>query len=623
MAEVEEEVGGEAPSGTMIFAVDEGSEVSRETEQWRRMLIPVGAILEVCIQGSSLGVGAAAEEWFAVLVKEVAADPLEGWKIRGTFLGCESPYYSQDVKDGVRKGIIHLCPTDPCAFELEGPIIHASRVRLWRPHKFDANYLESGGKAALKRAIATEQKVAGAASGAAPPGRASTKKLTATPKAAGGGKGVGEVKKPKKAASGVIPVMSDGEEEQEPMADGEGGNPAQRVHLRGLLRQTRERILGAGTRIAPGGASSGGGAAAGLGPAAGGSGLSPGTSLNPRKTTPLALAPLEDTSEREPRQLRKPTTSGNSTSSALLAQAVQQGAIEEKQRKKRKKEKDKKDGVKQLLKLLRGDKKKKKKKRKRRQEDREGHRIKPEPDGGGDPDSSGYSSGSSTSGSAEEGEQSEVESDLSCEAPLRRQATKEPGSVMRMLVKHAQEQMDRGSLLESGSGASPITTGVKLSTYFALLIRPYHYANSPLLRELFALAQSIDLLRMGKLPETGDALASRFIAVHTALTDGNWLTASQLELFPLEPVQSTSTSTMLKAQKHRRLLLKSQGYSMGGRGWTGPSKGKGQGAYEKGKKGDNKGKGRGKGKNQSKEGWPSKGEANPWRENKEEPGKKA
>ena len=190
---------------------------------------------------------------------------------------------------------------------------------------------------------------------------------------------------------------------------------------------------------------------------------------------------------------------------------------------------------------------------------------------------------------------------------------------MELLVKHAQEQLDRGALLESEGARASLTTGIKISTYFALLIRPNHAPGSPLLRELYSLAQAIDLLRMGKLPEAADALASRFIAVHTALGDGNWLTASQLELYPLEPVQSTSTATMLEAQKHRRLVLKSQGLGGYGNRWWGGT-GRGKGNYsEKGKKGEPKGKNKGKGKGQSKEqSWGSKNEANPWRENKED-----
>ena len=163
-----------------------------------------------------------------------------------------------------------------------------------------------------------------------------------------------------------------------------------------------------------------------------------------------------------------------------------------------------------------------------------------------------------------------------------------------------------------------------MGTYFALLIRPYYPQNSPLVRELYALAQSIDLLRAGRLPETGDALASRFIAVHTALGEGGWQTASQLELFPLEPVQSATTATMLQAQKHRRLIQKSQGVYPSR--WTGSGAGKGKGGAagwtDKGKKGEPKGRGKGKGKSQKKEGaWNNKGDVAAWREAQEEPKK--
>ena len=193
---------------------------------------------------------------------------------------------------------------------------------------------------------------------------------------------------------------------------------------------------------------------------------------------------------------------------------------------------------------------------------------------------------------------------------------------MQMLVKHAQEQLDRGALLESEGAGPGVTSGIKISTYFALLIRPNHPAGNPLLRELYALGQAIDLLRMGRLPETADALASRFIAVHTALSDGRWAIASQLELYPLEPVQSATMSTMLQAQKHRRLIQKSQGWYGNSRFWGQTGRGKGGGANEKGKKGEPKGRGKGKGKQSPKEGSWSKAESNPWKENKEEAGKK-
>ena len=143
------------------------------------------------------------------------------------------------------------------------------------------------------------------------------------------------------------------------------------------------------------------------------------------------------------------------------------------------------------------------------------------------------------------------------------------------------------------------------------------------MRELYALAQAIDLLRGGHLPEAADALAGRFVAVHTALAEGGWATASQLELYPLEPVQSASVSTMLQAQRHKRLVQKSQGITGYRWGSGGAGKGKGNGWQEKGKKGDVKGRGgRNKGKGQGKDGGGKKTEQNPWKESMEEAPKK-
>ena len=195
--------------------------------------------------------------------------------------------------------------------------------------------------------------------------------------------------------------------------------------------------------------------------------------------------------------------------------------------------------------------------------------------------------------------------------------------MMAMLVKHAQEQLDKGSLLEAEGAAAGITSGVKISTFFALLIRPFYPATNALMRELYALGQTIDLLRAGKLPEAADALASRFIAVHTALAEGGWGTAAQLEMYPLEPVQAASTGTMLQAQKHRRLVQKSQGAYPPRWGGGGAGKGKGAPWSDKGRKGDQKGRGKGKGRGAGKDsGGPKKGEENPWKEAHETAAKK-
>ena len=600
--------------GAFNFGVDAGEEVVSEHARWDLVQIPVGCILEVCLQGSSIGLGA--EDWFALVVDEVSGDHHQGFFIGGAFLGTESVIYEEEIATSLKEGKVHLCPTDPCDHIFVDGLVHATQFRLWRPSTFQATYLVAEGAAALQRAVAREKKTSKtrvsikATAKAAPvkPAGAKSSKPRKAPQPPGGME--------KEDDGGVIPVPSD---------DEAGTEAHSRGKLRSILKQTRERILGeAGqpSRPGQGEASTGGPEPVSSGPAVPRSTLVAGTSLNPRHQTPLALAPVEDTRSSGTNALMKSLRKQGNAASALLAQAVQSSAHSLKERKKKKRAREKGDVGRAILKLLKGQKEKKGKKHKKshRRSDRQ---IKHDPGDPGDDPEEDESSSSSSGESSDPGEKSEAESELSFEAPLRKRAHRDPGSVMSMLVRHAQEQLDRGALLEQEGAQAELTSGVKISTYFALLIRPYHQAGSPLLRELYALGQAIDLLRAGRLPETADALASRFISVHTALTDGNWSTASHLELYPLEPVQSTSTATMLEAQKHKRLVLKSQGYAPSGRWWSPTGRGKGGAQVEKGKKGNTKDRNKGKGKSNTKDGgWSSKSDPNPWKENKDEAPKK-
>lgn len=591
------------------FGVDEGQEIAVGDEAWPRLVPLVGTVLECALVGSSIGLGVEDDEWFAGLIQEVQGNIMSGWLIKCTLLGCERGAVFDEVARMVAEGLIHLCPADPCPHQTDPSWVHVTKVRMWKCANFDCDYLSDPGAGYLKKAATKEKRAA----------------TIAAKQAAGAAQVRAPAKTGPEQKRGRRPVQSPGSpiislvSEEEP-GEGTTGpgeiSPARRGALRQTLRRTRERILGQaggeGARSKGAGVFGGGATPSASAPAAEPSGLVAGTNLNPSHQTPLRLAAVEDLSGSTMKTLKKQLSGAGSASSALVTQALEQSVRESRNQKKRRRHKDKKDGVRQLVTLLQGKKKKKKKRNQRQGQNRV--RFKKDPDGSGGSSSSEYSSGSDYS----EKEASE-DTDLDCEPPLRKRAAKSPGSVMELLVKHAQEQLDRGALLESEGARASLTTGIKISTYFALLIRPNHAPGSPLLRELYSLAQAIDLLRMGKLPEAADALASRFIAVHTALGDGNWLTASQLELYPLEPVQSTSTATMLEAQKHRRLVLKSQGLGGYGNRWWGGT-GRGKGNYsEKGKKGEPKGKNKGKGKGQSKEqSWGSKNEANPWRENKED-----
>ena len=601
------------------FGVEEGAEITIVLPEWGRLSLIAGGIMEVALHGSSLGVGT--EEWFAMSIDSVKGTAATGFCVAGTLMGCGAENLMGEVASILEDGAVHLCPMDPCGETLHA--IHATRIRLWKPSSFDAAYLSGEGQRLLKRLQETERKEAAALSGPTQPRK--------RPAASRGGTAPARRRKraPEDTETGAIPVTSGEEEEGDTEDVDDPSAGASRAGLRELLKKTKERILGGNRPVRKTGAEedvSGGRPPGRTRPAAGRSGPVSGTALKPGKTTPFGLMPLEDTNEDGTPLLKKKRRSSAGAATSLLAQAVQASAADAQARKEKKRAKDKENPIKQLVALLKGKSKKKKSKkdgksRKTRQRAKALTALKPDP-GDPDPDDSSSSTGETSSG--EEGERSEAESDLSFEPPLRKKALRDPGSVMEMLVRHAQQQLDRGSLMDTEAEGGALTSGVKIATYFALLIRPYHQPGSPLLRELYSLAQSIDLLRAGRLPETADALASRFVAVHTALTDGGWGTASQLELHPLEPVQSASTATMLEAQKHRRLVLKSQG--LGTTSWWSAS-GKGKGGFpyrEKGKKGDGKVKGRGKGRRSGKDaGWSgSKGENNPWRENKEDAPKK-
>eukprot|EP00435_Cladocopium_sp_Y103_P061842 s163_g23.t1 len=611
--------GEKAPSAILEFGVEEGQDVRVGDPGWTLVTIPVGSILEVSLQGCSIGLGT--DDWFALLVTEVIPVGADGTRVGGKVLGCESESHLAELVGALTSGYVHLCSEDPCAANEAEDLVHATCIRLWRLATFEANYLSKGGKALL-----TKSK------------NAALREATKAPRGTSAGpkrKPAGKVSTKRTRPADTAIEISEGEEAD----SGERAEPnVSHAALRGLLKETRERILGGGEkrRRTTGEASSGGAGDGRSSAALGENRLVAGTALRPGHMTPLSLAQSEGTNEGGVRKLKKRLETRSDARSQLLAQALQAGDLRESEMKNRR-EKSNDRQLQKLKEMLEDQLKQKKKKSRRRSRGRSrrrrddsrssGRRMKPDPDGGPGDSGSGGSSTSSRSSRRRRRrrDRSESDSDLSYEPPLRRKATKSPGSVLEMLVKHAQDQMDRGALLEGEGASAGATSGIKIGSYFALLIRPYYSHNSPLVRELYALAQAIDLLRAGRLPETGDALASRFIAVHTALGDGGWQTASQLELFPLEPVQSATVSTMLQAQRHRRLVQKSQGYVPSR--WTGSGAGKGKpnsnSWSEKGKKGDLKGRGRGKGKGQNKSNqWGKKPEENPWKENQEDPGKK-
>ena len=86
------------------------------------------------------------------------------------------------------------------------------------------------------------------------------------------------------------------------------------------------------------------------------------------------------------------------------------------------------------------------------------------------------------------------------EAPLRRRSQRRPGSVLQMLVAHVKSQLDQTSKVDVGANAAvDATQGIRLASYFAIVVRPTLGTALAVTREMHHLANALDLLRQGEL----------------------------------------------------------------------------------------------------------------------------
>jgi len=331
----------------------------------------------------------------------------------------------------------------------------------------------------------------------------------------------------------------------------------------------------------------------------------------------------KDADREEPLAIKD--TSTGSLQVQLLSQAAKAAQEKAGKLKGEKEKARKKDPGALLMRLLQqaaGGKKKKKKKK-----DKKGQSSNPykssSPGGSrrrrkkrsGDPDSSpsssngsGQTSGSDGSSNEDfEGASSSSSEDLKMEPPLRKRAREKPGSVLQLLVEHARAQLDQSSKVVVGKEENKnYTTGVKLSSYFSIIIRPQVGTINGQVREMHLLSSCMDALREGALDHVGDLLAARFISLHQSLLDGNWTAARQLELLPLEEISAAGPQLVLQARKQAKLAAKVSQPDL----WHVPGAGKGRGSRGKGSgwpdwQGEPKGKTKkgGKGKGKAKSWW--------------------
>lgn len=252
-------------------------------------------------------------------------------------------------------------------------------------------------------------------------------------------------------------------------------------------------------------------------------------------------------------------------------------------------------------------KKKKKKKTRKKKKKKKGKRKRTT--GGGGPGSSGSSSSSdeSSSGAASSSEDSSESSKYL--PPLRRKSNKKPGSVLQLLLTAVEEHLD--AIGEGATSGSASLGGTKILAYYNALIKGGVNALSRDGREMCLLAICLDQLRVGRLAELGDGLASRFLALHQASIDGSWDGARNLEIHTPEMLSAAGPQVTIAARRHSRLLDRVRGpvyerqqetWKKGGwsetwsqqpKGWPG-GKGRGKKGKQKGTQDPwSKGKGRG------------------------------
>lgn len=357
---------------------------------------------------------------------------------------------------------------------MDSEAVHVTKVRCWRVGNFPTDYVTEQGKQALAVAIKQEKSKLDAANKAkakATPVKKRGKDAPGRGRGRGGVKATPRTREVKRPRKGEV-IELDSEESKEEAEAADAGVP-DRGRLRDLFNRAKERMTGRGEKRRA--EEEEGALAGGSGPKRRGSvqeekKLVSGTSLRPGVMTPLAIEDRVVTRDGcTTSSMKKKRSKGTKDAGELL---LEQAAQVEETRSSRKKKKSKGEGkIAELLRKAVGGKKKKKKKKKGKRR-YVGKGIKKEP---GDPDDSDGddSDSSDSSESSSSGEDEESKSDLSYEPPLRKKALTSPGSVTEDLIQHAQEQMDRGAMLDQDGRKAGLVQGIKLSTYFALLIRPY------------------------------------------------------------------------------------------------------------------------------------------------------
>ena len=599
---------------------------------WSSLVIPRQVVMEV--KDLVLPGEETEEGWTAFWVTDVRVGASLGIELEAKFVGTAVKSLATKLSSlfNRRVGILHLCPTYPCPMDTPGVHGHVNKFRLIQVEEFEADYVSAHGQRQLKKSSGLDEEDDAEADG--PPGGETSDGGIRRPALRPARAAV-----PKAGASLGKDVAA--KEEDAPRRVGVGTPPLEtisREELRRKLEKSRQRILGEKHRDGGAGRAavrsnqplevhSSDSASPGYSASVLDDALVPGIELPPAQEERKQRVGREKRRSRSKKASGRPSKEGllaikDGTMTTLQSQLVQRASESAHKMRKRKKEKDKKESsskglLKILTKAMKG-KKEDSKKRKRKKK-----RLKEEggSPGGGSDDSGTGSSGSSYTASSSESS-GEAEKDL--DPPLRKRSKTKPGSVLQMLVNHARAQLDTTSKVSAKEEDNP-TMGVRIASYFSIVIRPHLTGSMNQQREMHHLSNAIDLLRQGQLDRLGDLLASRFISIHQSLIDGNWSSARFLEIMPMEEMSAADSSVVLSARKHAKLNAKVTNPDLSNT-WRGPAKGKGKNKWstwhesEGTAEGKGKGKKGGKGKGKPRSSWTSawQGDADPEQGKKKE-----
>ena len=539
------------------------------------------------------------QEWVGFLIMQVSMDVGTGALVLEVkSLGSGNAELAKQLGRTFnrRRGLIHLCTSKPCTTS-NNYDLHATRVRVIKLANFEASYVTRSMRSQIKKWLGSSEDVEGEKP---EPSSAPRRRLRGKSGEREAGLSAVPFKANPKRKSAVRKIEDRGGGKKPKSGD----PPAASVDaLKVKLASLKARLTGSERSTHK---DTEGDQEDGVLEVESSEEEEYEPSLAPLETgteiVPVGVTPSQPRKKVKKSRGSKVATKGTTIRGLQGQLATRAVAVSErrKDRKREKKSAAEKVGE-AIVKALHGGKVKKEKKSRRSKKERKRRKRQSMGDG---PSSSGDSGSSGESSDESSSEKSQGSSE-EYENPTRKKSKERPGAVLELLVQHAREQLEQSSTVSLRQGKVRVDEGVRILSYFQILLRPQLGAVTGPIREMFLIASVLDQLRSGNLSAVGDGLAARFFALHQSILDGGWAAARHLEIFALEETSATTTAMLLQTRRHAKLAAKAMGAEVGyapnwwrggrGRGGKGSKGQKGGDGDAKGPKGKGKEKGKGRG----------------------------